>query len=658
MKSYDIAVLPGKSGPKEYVLPFYSAEEHTALENKKGPYSVIEILKEVFNEDFKAALDAYLALYPQDAGIAAGMKGIADPRVADTGEPKAECNLAFKTHNMPVDLFFDNALIEAYDPAEGERRLFAASFVLRYVIDMGGRRCSAPLICPLTKDYVHLAPDHGCMSGNAYMIPVMRAGDYKETARVMLEYYYPEVFEAESPVDGYALARRMRISTKRVRFPEEINMMGRYFFSGGVFSVIGENGEPGEITVKPRTLLVNTELCPTPETENSTVLHECSHAFLDDRFFMLQALSGRPYPVCAGRSPSGYCVKPNGRLEWMELHASKLPAYILMEETRTYNAIEELYDDSGWDRSPANVMSIVEKLAARFGVSKAMAKYRMIEVGFPEAEGVYCFENDKRIPDHGCSENWKEGTTYTISFGESSLLLDRSPKFRSALQSGHYTYVEAHYCLNSGKYIRKDINGKRRLTDYARNHIDECCISFTVSGRYTNVEYIEGCAARKPPATDRYMLRHDMSAEPGTGEFDRQCEAFIADMKRWDELLRNLPDEFPDAVVRVVKAKNMSMEDLADEIGVSRPVIYKWLGQKRVSLRHVVGICVALSLRADIGVALVEKAGYTFRKTDEDMLLRGMVFHSDIVTIASANALLEKKKLPRLVNGKGGTEPE
>lgn len=94
----------------------------------------------------------------------------------------------------------------------------------------------------------------------------------------------------------------MRISTKRVRFLEEIGMMGRYFFSGGVFPVVGDNGEPREITVKSRTLLVNTELCPTPETENSTVLHECSHAFLDDRFFTLQALSGSPYPVCAGRS--------------------------------------------------------------------------------------------------------------------------------------------------------------------------------------------------------------------------------------------------------------------------------------------------------------------------------------------------------------------
>ena len=149
-----------------------------------------------------------------------------------------------------------------------------------------------------------------------------------------------------------------------------------------------------------------------------------------------------------------------------------------------------------------------------------------------------------------------------------------------------------------------------------------------------------------------------MSAEPGSEEFDRQCEAFIADARRWDELLRNLPDEFPAAITMILDAKNMSMEELADEIGVSRPAIYKWLDQKRISLRHVVAICVALTLRADIGLALVGKAGYSFRKTDEDMLLHAMVFHPDIFTITSANALLEKKKLPKLANGKGGTEQE
>lgn len=117
----------------------------------------------------------------------------------------------------------------------------------------------------------------------------------------------------------------MRISTKRVRFLEEIGMMGRYFFSGGVFPVVGDNGEPREITVKPRTLLVNTELCPTPETENSTVLHECSHAFLDDRFFTLQALSGSPYPVCAGRSLGFFLLWIEGRCPIPSARGGRFP---------------------------------------------------------------------------------------------------------------------------------------------------------------------------------------------------------------------------------------------------------------------------------------------------------------------------------------------
>lgn len=95
------------------------------------------------------------------------------------------------------------------------------------------------------------------------------------------------------------------------------------------------------------------------------------------------------------------------------------------------------------------------------------------------------------------------------------------------------------------------------------------------------------------------------------------------------------------------------MEELADEIGVSRPAIYKWLYQKRISLRHVVAICVALDLRADIGEALVMRAGYSFRKTKEDTLLRSVIFHADVFTIPSTNALMKKVGLPKLANGRG-----
>lgn len=205
-------------------------------------------------------------------------------------------------------------------------------------------------------------------------------------------------------------------------------------------------------------------------------------------------------------------------IEWVELQAEKLPAYILMPEYTARNYIDELYDYSRWDRSPENVMRVVEQLAEKFGVSKSMAKYRMIELGFPEAEGVYCFVDKKRTPDHGCSGAWRQGTTYTISRREAARLISDSRKFHAALQNGQYAYVEGHYCLDSEIYIRKSRYGGRRLTKYARSHIDECCISFSVSGRYAKAEYSRGYAAKKTGVTDKYQSRHSFDAEPESKE--------------------------------------------------------------------------------------------------------------------------------------------
>lgn len=327
-----------------------------------------------------------------------------------------------------------------------------------------------------------------------------------------------------------------------------------------------------------------------------------------------------------------------------------------MEANNTRRVLEELYDDSHWDKSPTNVMSVVEKLAEKFGVSKSMAKYRMIEVGFPEAEGVYCFTESRRIPDHGCSDNWKNETTYTISIGDAAMLIAESAAFRSTLMSGFYTYLEGHYCMDKSKYVWKDRYGNRRLTDYARTHIDECCIAFTVSGRYANVEYIEECAAKKTPAANKLLPRYDFKSEPDSEEFDKESSIFIKDAQVWDELLKSLPNSFPDAVGALLAAKEMTMEQLALEIGVSRSAVYKWLDQERVSLRHVVAICIALDLRADICEALVGLSGSTFRNTLEHILLRGFLYHTDAITVAVANAIMDKRGLPKLTNGRNETD--
>lgn len=86
-------------------------------------------------------------------------------------------------------------------------------------------------------------------------------------------------------------------------------------------------------------------------------------------------------------------------------------------------------------------------------------------------------------------------------------------------------------------------------------------------------------------------------------------------------------------------------------LGVCRAAVRKWCA-KRVILRHVVAICIALDLRADICEALVRIAGYAFRNTVEHMLLHSFLYDTAGFTISKANTLMEKKSLPRLTNGR------
>lgn len=433
----------------------------------------------------------------------------------------------------------------------------------------------------------------------------------------------------------------MKLIVRTVRLPKGSDARGLIFFSDSRVKILDDNDSETEISAFPLTILLNTDLCPTGEIRNSTLVHECVHAYLDYRFFMLQSLGGKPYNSCMGRSlsPIKY-VRTNSPIEWMELHAEKLPAYILMEESNTRNYIEDLYDRCHWDTSPGNVMSIVEQLAKKFGVSRSMAKYRMIELGFPEAEGVYCYIDGRRIPDHGCSEQWEKGVTYTISRMDAAMLLNRSCEFKAALRSGSYTYVDGHYCLDSSKFVIGTGRGKR-LTQYAKEHINECCISFYTCGRYAKAGYHTGVVARKTEVKDKYQTRHVFNSEPDTKERVLQNTLFMEDAIRWEKLKRQLPDTFLEAIQFILDKKSISQDELAMRLGISRPAMIKWCTGK-VTLPHVVALCIALDLRPDIGEELVRIAGLAFKNTAEDGLLHALLFEAVDLSIVRANEIMSQ----------------
>ena len=440
----------------------------------------------------------------------------------------------------------------------------------------------------------------------------------------------------------------MQLEVRRVRCEQGSDIQGRIYFDWTWVELRDKSGRIRKEKIPPMTILINTDLCPTPEIENSTVIHECCHVFLDLPFFKLQMLSGKPFTSYTSRKrkKKGF-TRDNGPIDWMELQAEKLPAYVLMEESNTKKEIERLLKMRGGGRSPENIFWTVCQLASIFKVSRSMAKYRMIELGYPEAEGVYCYIDNVRIPDYGCSGTWERGLTYAIALKDAGALLRESSTFAEALNSRCYTYVEGHFCLDVEQYVYRDYRQIARLTAYARHHIEECCISFTVQGRYANTVYEDAQAARKKEVKDKYQSRHGLGAEPGTKARIKENELFAQDSRIWARLKMRMPEGIGEAVQLILDEKGITQMELAMRLGVSRAAWRKWCAE-RMSLRHIVAICIALDLRADIGQELVRLAGHTFLHNDEHDLLYAMLFETRDLTVGRANEIMRQKKMAPL----------
>lgn len=346
------------------------------------------------------------------------------------------------------------------------------------------------------------------------LLPIMYEGDSDLVASKLLDIFFPEAKLYGTPVDADLIAERMKLHLVEKKVFGNYHDEGLFYFDSEDIQVEEDDGTVHTIIVNPCTIVINRNLI----NENlkhwrlvrkSTIMHECIHMFKDKYFFLLQHMNGgRPMVKYAARRKSRYRHR-NTEIGWMELQAEKMTAAVLMEKGLAMKAIKDQLDLHQGDRGPRYTSTTVSYLASKFQVSLSMARYRMVELGYPEAEGVFAYVDGERVPDYGCAGDWKKGLTYTIPRKDVLCLLE-DPAFRKAFQSGAYIYLEHHIVLDLPEYVQVNSQGKKRLTDYARTHIDECCLAFTVSGRYADGQYREGAAARGPLVTneDEYPTRY------------------------------------------------------------------------------------------------------------------------------------------------------
>lgn len=104
MNSYEYSPSPENGGSVHVLMPFYTAEEENALKNKRGPFSVVEILKEVFKEDFFAAVDRFVQIYPDLIKKFTGRNDVDAFHLYLLGEPKILDAFEYDYRYLAVDL--------------------------------------------------------------------------------------------------------------------------------------------------------------------------------------------------------------------------------------------------------------------------------------------------------------------------------------------------------------------------------------------------------------------------------------------------------------------------------------------------------------------------------------------------------------------------
>ena len=143
-------------------------------------------------------------------------------------------------------------------------------------------------------------------------------------------------------------------------------------------------------------------------------------------------------------------------------------------------------------------------------------------------------------------------------------------KFTATGKVKHGVAGKRHRLIShNSKYIRQNVNGYAELTDYASQHIDECCLIFDLKARKNNnygVSYYTECVLFKNAVSDTIV-----EAKYSNSDQNQLTEARAEELKRINyevrqitNVLRNLPATFSGTLIAHMDRLDYTVEFLEE----------------------------------------------------------------------------------------------
>ena len=167
------------------------------------------------------------------------------------------------------------------------------------------------------------------------------------------------------------------------------------------------------------------------------------------------------------------------------------------------------------------------------------------------------------------------------------------------------------------------------MTDYARLHMDKCCLSFelSVKGGY-NTDYHRECFLNRDKGTP---VDFNIEFTGANGELDdTKRNALIKDLAMEEAtVLNGLSNDYTAAWKEVLKWRGLSNAKLSQIITVSEKTIGNIInGNSEGTLNSVVLMCLGANLPYDISMYLIDRSGHRFKATNESHIMYRFVLRT------------------------------
>lgn len=464
------------------------------------------------------------------------------------------------------------------------------------------------------------------------LVPIIPYDRLEEVATEFLRDNFPSALRiparGQAPiwVDPTVLATNMRLTIKIHRIKEDASVFGQIFFKDTDADIYNETKKRDMLTHIPgKTILVDPQmyLLRNLGSINNTIIHECVHWDKHRKAFKLEQLFNSEASCISCEVVGGAVSKISKKsTDFMEIQANQLAPRIQMPKEPFIVKAKEYIAYFMRQTNAKHTVDVMEMvigaLERDFSVSRQAAKIRLVELGFEEAVGTFNYVDGHYVRPHSFSKgSLKLNQTFTISAQDAAVQRFANLELREKTANGDYLFVENHYVYNAPLYVGYDEDGSLVLTDYARSHMDECCLAFDIkiTSKIENI-YHTVCYLNREPSDITFEVKYHNGYENAPQE--RQVAMRQKQMDEWMNIRKQMTDDPEQCMELLLNWRGMNYTDLGLEIDRDPKTISRTVkGTTTPKVETAALICFALHLPPMISEKLMEVLGCKLKPTNE-----------------------------------------